>query len=274
MSAGMKEAHLAPDPDHGVTVCDSVLKEHAEHYIDFTKMGDIKVKGKAILVSVYVPVGVASRKQTREDAVLIGREALSTHVNSVVYRLVQGFDGGLLLLQGFPGTGKTVFLQMCTHQWKSEHILVLGADHDHDHHDTHGQQESHDIHDHRDSSGHPEHSHSKGTIPFRPWLGVLKRILLMYREEILSKGRVGEKRPVLSPKAQSLSGLEEESRNIEKASVVSVEDSEKLWPDNTSEEHSMKPIVAIDEGKVKGASLSQMEEVNRMAKRMSQNVRQ
>ncbi|CAM9134053.1 unnamed protein product [Ectocarpus sp. 12 AP-2014] len=146
---------------NGVVVVDSVTAGLARELVEFEQLGTIPLKGKAVKVEVYTPLGPATASRSVSAGFkMIGRAKLRTTLLERASSLMQGFEGGLLVLQGEPGVGKTLLLEECGREWQREGVQTLGL--------TQGYL--------RVTNG----------APFSAWRGIMHSVLLLYRSLVLA----------------------------------------------------------------------------------------
>ncbi|CAM9464399.1 unnamed protein product [Scytosiphon promiscuus] len=144
----------------GVVAVDSVTAGLARGLVEFELLGTISLKGKLVPVEIHTPLGpaTASRSDGRGFD-MIGRADLRAMLLERASSLMQGFEGGLLVLQGEPGVGKTLLVEECGRDWRREGVQTLGLN-------------------------QPSSRFSNGA-PFSAWKGVMHSVLLLHRSLVL-----------------------------------------------------------------------------------------
>eukprot|EP00752_Nemacystus_decipiens_P004957 g4510.t1 len=143
----------------GVIVVDRVTAGLAGDLVQFEKLGRITLKGKTVRVEVYTPLGPAVASCSHTGFEMIGQTEIKATLLERASSLMQGFEGGLLVLQGEPGVGKTLLVEECGREWRREGVQTLGLNH--------------------------SYARVNNGTPFSAWKGVMHSILLLYRSIIL-----------------------------------------------------------------------------------------
>ncbi|CAM9255225.1 unnamed protein product [Ectocarpus sp. 6 AP-2014] len=146
---------------NGVVVVDSVTAGLARELVEFEQLGTISLKGKAVKVEVYTPLGPATASRSVSAGFkMIGRAKLRATLLERASSLMQGFEGGLLVLQGEPGVGKTLLLEECGREWQREGVQTLGLT--------------------------QAYLRVTNGAPFSAWRGIMHSVLLLYRSLVLA----------------------------------------------------------------------------------------
>ncbi|KAG5179673.1 hypothetical protein JKP88DRAFT_326367 [Tribonema minus] len=102
-------------------------------WVEFASGGSIAVKGKAARMDVYLPLRCRAEAlafTTEQSLHLVGHTGLRRRLLKRVEQLSQGERGGLVILRGAPGMGKTALLRACVREWQDKlgaKVAVLGA---------------------------------------------------------------------------------------------------------------------------------------------------
>jgi predicted ATPase len=89
--------------------------------LSFESLGDIKVKGRLEPLSVYVPL----KAQAREESGVVGREAERAALTRALESLVQERQGGVIVLEGEPGIGKSRLVEYLLEKARKLNVACL-----------------------------------------------------------------------------------------------------------------------------------------------------
>lgn len=101
-------ARLMEIADGGV-LCDLATAEAVRGRVSFALLQSQRVKGKPAPIQTYRPVGMLTRQQVRYSGAIIGRDQERSALRARLDQ-TRGGTGGLVLVQGEPGIGKTRLL--------------------------------------------------------------------------------------------------------------------------------------------------------------------
>lgn len=110
----------------GTILCDAATYQAAEAQLAFETLPPIKVKGKAEPVAIYHPLGRA-KKHTRSEATIIGRVAEQDALTEQLHALARGGSGGVVVLEGEAGIGKSRLLDELRRQAYELRLSVLSG---------------------------------------------------------------------------------------------------------------------------------------------------
>lgn len=105
------------------TLCDRATFDRARRRFLFEARHRIRVKGLSHTVAVYTPLGM--KEPRTGGARLLGRKTERSVIDALVSRLVRSQQGGVLLVEGAPGVGKTVLLEHVLDRTQATTLRVL-----------------------------------------------------------------------------------------------------------------------------------------------------
>lgn len=119
-------ARLMQAADGGV-LCDAITYQSSENEINYETLEPITVKGKTEPVSVYRPRGV-KMMIVRSQSEMVGRAAERKLLADELDMLHRGGDGGVIIIEGEAGIGKTRLLEdMMSHAQEIGLTWLLGT---------------------------------------------------------------------------------------------------------------------------------------------------
>ncbi|WP_043322144.1 AAA family ATPase [Corallococcus coralloides] len=116
-------ARLMQDARGGI-LCDAATAEQARSRLEFEPLAPRQVKGRSEPVPVFRPRASAKRQRQAGRGVLVGREAQRQRLETQVRELLRG-QGGVLVMQGEAGIGKSTLLEELARQAEAQGARVL-----------------------------------------------------------------------------------------------------------------------------------------------------
>lgn len=111
----------------GAPLCDAATRSGARHDFVFEALPPLSVKGKLDKIPVYRPTARAPRRAERDGPAVVGRERETELLSQALGGLEAAGKGGLVLLEGQPGIGKSNLLAWLLRQTQSSTVRSLVA---------------------------------------------------------------------------------------------------------------------------------------------------
>ncbi|MGB6675797.1 MAG: adenylate/guanylate cyclase domain-containing protein [Terriglobales bacterium] len=107
----------------GRVLCDQATFRASQPHpgLSFESLGDIKVKGRSEPLAIYVPM----KAEAREESGVVGREAERAVLTRVLESLVQERRGGVIVLEGEPGIGKSRLVEYVLEKARKLNVACL-----------------------------------------------------------------------------------------------------------------------------------------------------
>ena len=115
-------ARLMTAAGQGRILCDEATAEAAGHRVSFETLPPVMVKGKSQPVAIYRPIGPSARENL--TMAMVGRERERQVVAESLKALNHG-QGGVLVIEGEPGIGKSRLVNDLLEQAKTQGLPVL-----------------------------------------------------------------------------------------------------------------------------------------------------
>jgi hypothetical protein len=107
-------------------LCDPATFRAAQAHITFEALPPLVLKGKAEPLPVYRARGQA-RAAVRSQTAMVGREAERQRLADGIEALLRGGDGGLIVIEGEAGIGKSRLVDDLRRQADSLHLAVFSG---------------------------------------------------------------------------------------------------------------------------------------------------
>ncbi|HXM59733.1 MAG TPA: AAA family ATPase, partial [Terriglobales bacterium] len=107
----------------GRVLCDQATFRASQAHpgLSFESLGEIKVKGRSEPLAVYVPM----KAEAREESGVVGREAERGVLTRSLGSLVQEGRGGVIVLEGEPGIGKSRLVEYLLEKARKLNVACL-----------------------------------------------------------------------------------------------------------------------------------------------------
>ncbi len=107
----------------GRVLCDQATFRASQAHpgLSFESLGEIKVKGRSEPLAVYVPM----KAEAREESGVVGREAERAALTHALESLVQEGRGGVIVLEGEPGIGKSRLVEYLLEKARRMNVACL-----------------------------------------------------------------------------------------------------------------------------------------------------
>ncbi len=107
----------------GRVLCDQATFRASQAHpgLSFESLGDIKVKGRSEPLAVYVPM----KTEAREESGVVGREVERAVLTRALESLVQERRGGVIVLEGEPGIGKSRLVEYLLEKARKLNVACL-----------------------------------------------------------------------------------------------------------------------------------------------------
>ncbi|MEW5849756.1 MAG: adenylate/guanylate cyclase domain-containing protein [Myxococcota bacterium] len=109
----------------GNVLCDGATRQAAAGRVQFQDGGELQLKGKAARVAVFRPLG-QEKVPSRSSRPLVGRAAERAQLKRLLGELRDG-AGGVLVVQGEPGIGKSLLVQELVDAARGVNVQVLSG---------------------------------------------------------------------------------------------------------------------------------------------------
>ena len=110
----------------GAILCDESTRHNAAHAFGFSPGMPLQIKGQSQAVAVYTPGASGEAEPSRHEIAIIGRRLERQHIALNLEALLRG-AGGLLLLRGEAGIGKSRLLREAVQQAQLRTVRVLAS---------------------------------------------------------------------------------------------------------------------------------------------------
>ncbi|KAG5177680.1 hypothetical protein JKP88DRAFT_331957 [Tribonema minus] len=178
-----------PPAKKGVIVVEAVVRSAAHMQVEFISGGHIAVKGKDEKLEVYMPVRekpqIVEGSGADDPRALVGHRGLRARLITRISQLTQGLGGGMVILQGAPGIGKSRLLSVFARDWRRQRVAVLGMDPFLFPATIAGRRSSMDDAGHNQQRSASDAS-AGGDSGFSAWRAVVRDVVLLLRARVLA----------------------------------------------------------------------------------------
>lgn len=115
-------ARLMEIADGGI-LCDAATAQAVDGRVGFAVLPSQHLKGRAAPIPLYRPVGILARQQALYSGELVGRDHERRELRARLDQVIAG-KGGLVIVQGEPGIGKSRLLNDFARSAQDAHIAI------------------------------------------------------------------------------------------------------------------------------------------------------